>query len=150
MDDRQCIKPVGMSRFSKCSRVAPCTFCTRYAFPPSNWCHIWSPYCQASMTFISIGFSLKVMVNPLSRTLAIDNCKCQDAGGQYNDLTKACCINQTAISYATYPGPNHQVCSSSSCFMLKINWNSKMYSARITHLGGRSISKTWVGYIALQ
>ncbi|KIM83281.1 hypothetical protein PILCRDRAFT_819532 [Piloderma croceum F 1598] len=42
-----------------------------------------------------------------ARILAVDNCKCQDARGQYDDLTKACCINQTASSYATYPGRNH-------------------------------------------
>jgi len=40
--------------------------------------------------------------------LAVDNCKCQDSYGQYNDLTEACCDEQTWSSYALYPGPNHQ------------------------------------------
>ena len=76
-----------------------------------------------------------IRANPLFSTLAIDNCKCQDAAGQYNDLTKLCCINQTDRSYATYPGPNHQVRPSSSC--LKIMINQKLLSARIIRFTNR-------------
>jgi len=42
--------------------------------------------------------------------LAGHNCKCQDANGQYDDLTKACCKIQwnTYSNWIYYPGANHQ------------------------------------------
>src|ERR1700734_3388580 len=49
-------------------------------------------------------------------TFAIRNCKCQDPDGmQYKDETKECCERQTIFGDMYYPGPNHQVCPSSSC-----------------------------------
>jgi len=39
--------------------------------------------------------------------LAVDNCKCQDARGQYNELTSICC-DEMGDQGLTYPGKNHQ------------------------------------------
>jgi hypothetical protein len=42
------------------------------------------------------------------------NCKCQDARGQYNDLTKACCLEQFNANDRNElhgPGPNSQCVS---------------------------------------
>lgn len=40
------------------------------------------------------------------------NCKCQDAAGQYDELTEVCCDWQieNVSAWITFPGPNHQVC----------------------------------------
>ncbi|KIM86777.1 hypothetical protein PILCRDRAFT_816028 [Piloderma croceum F 1598] len=55
--------------------------------------------------------ALIVLMTSATSVLAVSNCKCQDALGQYNDATGLCCADQASkdpFNDLYYPGPSHQ------------------------------------------
>jgi hypothetical protein len=71
-------------------------------------------------------FPLWLPLALFSSALAIDNCKCQDDLGQYNDATRFCCAIQMHNQYSGwndihYPGGNDQV--SLMLHALPLSWN---------------------------
>jgi len=70
-------------------------------------------------------------------TIAIENCKCQDANGQYNSVTNICCIEQVeqGTSELRYPGKNHQ-CYDTDWFTYEVDGTEFDNCCKLFGIGG--------------